>query len=341
MRLLTALLLLFTTPLFAEDGFFVAIGGVNEKAADGHVLEGRYGVIHTSPDGETWTKVFEGGPVTEGFNHANNNMLRCLTYGHGRFVATGNPKAVVVSKDGKTWKVVEAPNGSMSVEFGNGLFLAPNASHFTTSEDGLEWTRVRQPGDFKVWGPEGAGHVRKTVFGNGVFVCMGEQRRGVTKDGRTWLHHEVLAPDERPGRFNLVFGNGRFVLLTEKLGAWSSADGIAWTAIAFPGSADREKHGTSVVFDGERFTAAPSADRDDRTLYVSTDGVDWKPSVAEAGSTRFSTVGNGRLLDNQGWSKSFAYSKDDGRTWKPVKADVPSRKVYFFDGKRIVGQSGG
>lgn len=333
-------LMLSATAVTAAEGFFLAIGGVNEKEADGHVLEGKFGTIYTSPDGETWTKVFEGGPVKEGFNHANNNMLRCLTYGNGRFVATGNPKAVVVSEDGRKWKVVEAPSGSMSVAYGNGRFVAPNASHFMTSEDGLVWTRTKQPGDFKIWGPEGAGHVRETVFGNGVFVCIGEQRLSVTKDGETWLHNDILPSDRRPGRFELAFGNGRFVWTTESRGAMQSADGITWTPITFPGAAEREKHGTSLLFDGKTFHAAPG-DRDDRTIYTSKDGITWTATVEKAGGTRFATAGNGRLLDNQGWSRSFAYSDDAGKTWTRVKADVPSRKVYFFDGERIIGPNGG
>ena len=71
----------------------------------------------------------------------------------------------------------------MSVEYGNGIFLAPNASQFMVSTDGLKW-EIRKPKvDFPIWGKEGAGHIRKTVFGNGVFVCVGEQRIGVTKIG--------------------------------------------------------------------------------------------------------------------------------------------------------------
>ena len=97
--------------LRAADGFFLAIGGINGKADDGHKLEGQFGTIYRSPDGEKWTQVFKGGPVTEGFNHAKNNLLRCATYGNGRFVVTGNPKAVIVSEDGVKWRIVEAPSG--------------------------------------------------------------------------------------------------------------------------------------------------------------------------------------------------------------------------------------
>ncbi len=327
----------------ADDGFFLAIGGVNGQADDGNKLEGQYGTIYTSRDGQAWTKVFEGGPVKDGFNHANNNLLRCATYGSGRFVITGNPKCAVVSTDGKQWRVVEAPSGAFSVEFGNDLFVAPNAYGFMTSKDGLAWKMNRPKVDFKIWGNDGAGHVRKIVFGNGVFVCVGEQRVGVTRDGKTWLHHRVLPPSERPGRNVLLFGNGRFVWLCEKTGPLQSVDGIEWKPITtFTDLTEHSKFGYSGVFDGTQFLTSPSTYNDkNKIIYRSTDGVAWTKAIENAGATSFSAAGNGLLLQNQGWSNSFVVSSDGGKTWKKTNADVPSRKVYFFDGKRMIGQSGG
>ena len=326
----------------AADGFFITVGGINTEK-DGKKIEAEFGTIHTSPDGENWTEVFRGGPVKDGFNHANNNMLRCMTYGNGRFVATGNPKAVVMSTDGKEWVIARAPSGAFSVEFGDGLFLAPNAYGFMVSKDGTTWEKSGLKPDFKVWGGEGAGHIRKVVFGNGVFVCVGEQRIGVTKDGQSWLHHEILPQDKRPGRGNvLLFGNGRFVWLTEKLGVRSSKDGVNWEAVDIPDLAENAKFGSSGVFDGEQFLASGSTYRDkNKIIYRSKDGVNWEKAVEGAHSTTFSAAGNGVLIHNNGWNKSFVISKDNGKTWKQIKADVPSRKVYFFDGKRIIGQSGG
>jgi len=64
-------------------------------------------------------------------------------------------------------------------------------------------------------------------------------------------------------------------------------------------------------------------------------------AIEHAQATSFSTAGNALLLQNQGWARSFTVSADGGRTWKQTKADIPSRQVYFFNGSRIVGQSGG
>ncbi|QDU94352.1 beta propeller repeat protein [Lignipirellula cremea] len=326
----------------AADGFFLAIGGVDGRDAQGNKLEGQFGTLYTSEDGETWKEVFRGGPVKEDFTHANNNMWRCATYGNGRFVVTGNPKGVLVSENGQDWRVINAPAGSMSVEYGNGLFLAPNAVGFLASKDGLEWESLKPPVDFQIWGAEGAGHVRQCVFGNGVFVCVGEQRLGVTRDGKTWLHHRLLTPEQRPGRSVLLFGNGRFVWLCEKTPSMTSTDGVNWTPIDLKLHEGEGAFGQHGAFDGKHFwTAAPHWKEPLKNVYRSEDGQTWTQATQSKDLPAITTAGNGLLLANVGFSQSFRFSRDGGDSWKEVKVDVPSRKVYFFNGERIVGQSGG
>ena len=331
-----------TANSLAADGFFLTVGGINTER-DGKKIEAEFGTVYTSTDGENWTERFKGGPVKDGFNHSNNNMLRCLTYGKGRFVAIGNAKAVVTSTDGNEWEVVKTPGNAFSIEFGNDIFLAPNAYSFMISKDGRTWERSKLKPDFKVWGADGAGHIRKIVFGNGVFVCVGEQRIGVTKNGQSWLHHGIIPKDQRPGRGNLMlFGNGRFVWLSEKQGVRTSTDGITWESADLPGVSDKAKFGQGGVFDGEQFLVSGSVWNDkNKIIHRSRDGVTWTKFLENGNNTTFHTAGNGLLLQNNGWNKSFVISDDEGKTWKKVNAGVAARKVYFFNGKRIIGQSGG
>ena len=333
-------LLITALSVSAADGFFLTVGGINTEK-NGKKIEAEFGTIYTSTDGENWTERFKGGPVKDKFSHANNNMWRCLTYGNGRFVATGNPKAVLTSTDGKDWEVVKAPSGAFSVEFGNGIFLAPNAYSFMISKDGKNWERSKLKPDFKVWGGDGAGHIRKIVFGNGVFVCVGEQRIGATRDGQSWLHHEILPKSKRPGRGNtLLFGKGLFVWLTSEQGVRTSKDGRVWDSVVIPHLPPGAKFGNSGVFDGEHFWVGVGT-RSERVIYQSKDGVEWRKRVEGARGTTIHTAGNGLLMANQGWSKTFMISSDKGKSWKAIKAGVAARKIYFFDGRRIIGQSGG
>ncbi len=181
--LLTALLLAAAGSLQAADGFFVAVGGENGKRPDGHGIEAQFGTVYLSKDGKTWENVFRGGPVKDNFSHAHNNLLRDLTYGKDTFVAAGNP-GVMTSRDGRNWKLTDRRN-SFSVAYGNGIFIAPSAAAILRSEDGFTWEQFKPKNVKDVWGKGGAGHIRKAVFGNGVFVCIGGNRLSVTKDGKT------------------------------------------------------------------------------------------------------------------------------------------------------------
>ena len=67
------------------EGCFVATGGI--RGDSGEIEQG---VISISEDGREWKRVFDGGLVKEHFTHGNDNMVRALTYGKGRFVAAGN-----------------------------------------------------------------------------------------------------------------------------------------------------------------------------------------------------------------------------------------------------------
>ncbi len=354
----------------APAGYFIAIGGINTKEPDGHEREAEFGTVHLSRDGESWENVFKGGCVTEQFNHANNNLLRCLAYGNGVFVVVGNAKNILVSRDARKWELADAPHGAFSVDFGNGRFIAPTAGEILVSTEGVKWTKHTPKLATPVWGKDGAGHVRKTVFGNGVFVCVGEQRVSVTKDGESWLHHEVIAEDKRPGQFNLAFGippketpqasvgkvvgpdqhrlaetpqaSGRFIWLREKQPHVSSIDGIKWEPIAFP-DADTGKPSHEGLWTGTQFLV-----RGKDCFYESADGVTWIRRESKGyghpnavGAAAASAASNPGLMVASNWPAGFRVSSDNGRTWKQIKTDIAARRVYFFDGKQVVGQNGG
>lgn len=330
----------------ASAGYFIAIGGINTKEPDGHEREAQFGTIHLSRDGETWETVFKGGCVTEQFNHANNNLLRCLAYGNGVFVVVGNAKNILVSRDARKWELADAPHGAFSVDFGNGRFVAPTASDILVSTDGVKWTRHEPKLSTPVWGKDGAGHVRKTVFGNGVFVCIGEQRVSVTRDGESWLHHELIPEDKRAGQFNVAFGPSptapraadeaaakRFVWLREKQPHLRSVDGIKWETISYP-DADTGKPSFEGLWTGTHFLV-----RGKDCFYESPDALTWTKRECK-GYGHPAAVG-GALMLGANWPAGFRLSSDQGKTWKQIKTDIAARRVYFFDGKQIVGQNGG
>jgi len=328
----------------AADGFFITVGGRNGEAPDGHKLEGQYGEIWVSEDAKDWERVFQGGMIKEGFNHAKNNMIRCLTYGEGRFVATGNPGAgALVSDDGRNWRhatTLEDKVGGFTLTYGEGKFVIAGAYGFTVSEDGLSWEKKRLNKHLKqeygvgIWGKEGAGHVRKIVYGNGVFVINGEKRFGaINGDFEEFLFHEVA---EEPRGFAgiVAFGDGRFVALFPS-GHKTSTDGVNWDPLVIDGDSHEDfKAQTDGFWDGERFIVSGRG-----AIYFSKDGPEW--DKVETRNSRVLTASDEVLL-SRGWKKPYSISEDMGRTWETAGGkDVPARRTYYFDGTQIIGQGGG
>ena len=328
------ILIFFTSAILAESsGFFITVGGINGEK-DGHKLEGQFGTIYKTADLKNWKEVFKGGPIKEGFNHAQNNMLRCMAYGNGTFVAIGNPKCVIVSKDGENWKEVETPHGAFNVAFGNGKFLAGTASNLMTSVDGENWETVRMDKSIPVWGKTGASHIRKIVYGNGVFIVYGEQRFGVTKDCKTFIKHEVLT-DKSHRSSVITFGSGKFIWLNPVNGHKISEDGINWTLLEVDESTLKDQKG--ILWTGEEFLVKSS-----KFIYKSKNGTDWEKITPSFQYCRLTTAGNGKLLSFHGWDSTFFYSEDGGTNWgTKQKTDIRARRVYFFNGKEIIGLGGG
>jgi hypothetical protein len=73
-------------------------------------------IILTSPDGVNWT---ERASKT-------NDILFCVTYGNGIFVAVGAKGAILTSPDGEHWAQRASPtsNHLRGVTYGNGIFVA-------------------------------------------------------------------------------------------------------------------------------------------------------------------------------------------------------------------------
>jgi len=323
------------------EDVFIAVGGIRGDSG-----EIETGVISISKDGEEWERVFEGGKVQDDFTHGNDNLIRGVTYGEGKFVAAGNKGiGVMLSEDGESWRHVhpeigEGPGG-FCVAYTDGKFLVPTASHFHFSPDGETWERTNMSGLLKekhgvgAWGNEGAGHVRKVVGQNGVFVFAGGRRFGSTADGKTFLFHEILPPGEKRGGYNLLAGNGRFLFLQET-GHQTSTDGVNWEPLVI-GTDDPEvvKEQTGGVWTGDEFIV-----KGGEAIYHSKDGLEWEKKEVESGSPAITTAGNGLLFGNI-W-KAFRISKDGGKSWQDIdQQEVPARQVYFFDGEQIIGSGGG
>jgi hypothetical protein len=125
--------------------------------------------------------------------------------GNGRWLAVGQDRVILSSRDGLDWTFSPAPycKNLESVAYVNGLWIAGcSSSAVLTSADASTWT-VADPGA----GPE-TGEVHSVAFREAAFIGVGPAVILSSSDGRTWARKaEEHGADLR----SVAFGKGRFV----------------------------------------------------------------------------------------------------------------------------------
>jgi hypothetical protein len=107
---------------------------------------------------------------------------------------------------------------SLSVAFGAGLFVLGDAggTNMWTSPDGLTWTARGTAGVY-------------VTFLNGLFLSFGGTSLFTSPDGINWTSRTVTGIGSN-SIYQIVFGNGLYVLIGNTGFIATSPDGINWTA---------------------------------------------------------------------------------------------------------------
>jgi hypothetical protein len=158
--------------------------------------------------------------------HTISNDLFSVTFGSGKFVASGNSGIVYSEDAAETWRTARGTKNELypSVAFGNSKFVAVSSSGAVlVSTNARTWFRLT---------PAGAPALTSIAFGNGAFVAAGLNGYvGVSTNGTDWTFTKpgigVLGGD-------VVFGNGKFVINERSQTLdWrsflTSSNGAAWT----------------------------------------------------------------------------------------------------------------
>ena len=111
-----------------------------------------------------------------------------------------------------------ASNNSQSVAFGAGLFVVGDAggSNLWTSPDGLTWTARGAAGRF-------------VVFLNGLFLSWEGASLWTSTNGTSWTSRTVTGIGSN-AIYQIVFGNGLYVLIGNTGFIATSPDGTTWTS---------------------------------------------------------------------------------------------------------------
>ena len=262
------------------------------------------------------------------------NLMSAL-FAQGKFVVVGGGGGgaaaaghVLVSSDGRTWRETLATRARINpVVYGGGRFVV-GESGFPSG--GLWWSL-----DAETWQPgpriaaRGLTHFRHGAYGNGRFVLVGNGQQK-QPDGTTRpIHWAVVTLDgqslasehvDLPGHGRLVFGAGRFVMLSAPNNAevLTSTNGAAW---------ERAEIGDGAAFSWLVWTGSEFLVGGPKQVYRSDDGVAWERTPLNPPANVLWS--DGRRFITSSWPGKMGYSPD-GQVWHsspPLSANGINRGV--------------
>ncbi len=286
---LILLTLLLAGPAIAQNNITLAVGYGGRR-------------MITADGGKTWTHdiswVEKGGD--------DNNLLRGVCYGAGKFVAVGGSQVapIVVSKNGMDWEELKLEGGWLGdVAYGNGWFVTVGGGgSYLRSKDGVKWSSRERNKESKPGYPR---HYRKIAFGNGLFVAVGDKgRRTISTDGETWTEDQPI--NENLKRQNIIYANDRFIIIGSGGYLITSTDGKNWSK---PES-NTEEDLRSILWDNKNFIITAK-----KNLLISPDGRQWKLIPVKKGvPSSIYYDPSAKTYFGFSWRSRF-WTSEDGLNW--------------------------
>lgn len=171
------------------------------------------GVIMTSTDRETWTRINLQSTIHD---------LWCVDYWNGLFVAGGTTGVVYTSTDGITWSNHTNDNlgNLLSVSHNDTKFVAcGSAGRIFSSTDGQNWATSNVGASTQL---------NRIIYANNLFVVVGHGGYIYTSpDGDTWtLRNSGTTQDLE----DVIWDGSQFVAVGWSGAVCTSPDGITWSA---------------------------------------------------------------------------------------------------------------
>jgi hypothetical protein len=187
--------------------------------------------------------------IAEGCDHFENEhsdgSLGVLDAGRWSSVAYGNDLFVVVASGGGNSRVMTSPDGNSwtlryvgnvslnDIFYGNGVFVAVGYNIVKTSSDGINWTSVEIPGNWRsvTGGVVNGSYLFAAVSSVGTLE-RDNVRILISSDGVNWT--SVVGPHHTQNWHAITFGNGMFVATeggnyTMPNRILTSVNGISWS----------------------------------------------------------------------------------------------------------------
>ncbi|WP_221030373.1 immunoglobulin domain-containing protein [Actomonas aquatica] len=282
-----------------------------------------FGPLRAVAEPQGWSRV---DPVLPG------DTPKVVTGPDGMFWALGSSGALSQSVDGLSWNRVETGTAGalQGMAWGNDVaILAGNEGLILRSEDGRNWTTVREPDE---------GSYRRLVglvFGDGRFLAMMQDGLVLESvDGSNWTERSILTVEEPLSLRQLIHAAGRYVAVgskgISKADILFSSDGLVWerledTIEAYGGNGYTSLR--SVTYGNGLFVAGGVG-----PVFTSSNGRDWVPSDGPLSNAlafhrgRFYAGFEGAQRFENDPSTGWGFSKDfttfavsiDGLNWEMI-----------------------
>lgn len=269
------------TQSFAVYNNLYIVGGQNNT--NGGV------VIQYSSDGTNWTRVEVG--------YAGGGGVKSFASGNGILIGIVNFDKHITSTDGINWTIVShwpPVSGEQAFAFGAGNFVIT-----INGGDAFAYSPTGAPGTWTITNCAAGSKSYmdyNRVYGDGLFVSVGQQGFGVTPSVTTPI--TAINYPGGSGAGAIAYGNGVYLAIGGS-DAYRSTDGYNWTYIsnAFPESLSWD----DIIFAQDHFLMCR---RYDNRLAYSSDGLNWSltsgdslfNSASNVGQTIIATDENGKYL---------------------------------------------
>ena len=249
------------------------------------------------------------------------NTVLSLAAGKGVIVGVGEGGALLISNDGKAWRLLNrlTQEDIETVVFAADRFVAAGQNGtLIYSTDGENWERgFVENTDF-----------RGVTYGNGVFLMVADNGLFRSADGIHWEKSSSLSPARARG---IAYGNGVFVAAGR--GLWTSSNGADWQQTLPSNELE------AVVFQNGLFMAAGN----NGTIMASPDGLNWTTQRSGTLLRLYDvTYGNGKYVC-VGARGIILVSSNNGAIWEPVPSGTPDRmeSIIFRDGLFVAAGENG
>ena len=259
----------------------------------------------------------------------------CVAYGNGTFVATGNHRTILISKDGTNWlnRSVTVTNTIVGINFTTQNYTVDGDSlTLVIPIDASSKMDVQQSG-FRHLAFPNDGAIADMVqfrsrfaairFGNNMFVILGGSGEIlISPDGEFW--RSVNAPISASFT-GIVWGGDKYVAVGDAGIVLTSTDGVKWTSR----NSGTDKNLQSVAFGNGVFVAV-GGNQDNSVILTSSDGISWTPSMGNYGCAIVTILFGKHGFVASGGENQFIMASSDGKAWKGI-ARVPDG-YSFTDG---------